>query len=136
MTPILEPDSTDHADEQPAGGFEVRTVGSDASRARIEVGGDLDAGAAALLAEVLDGHARAGRRYLRLDLAGLRSISAAAVAVIAGVHERLLGAGGTMILTGVGTATDAALRAATPTSPLFLLPAGAAETIAAPEAGG
>jgi anti-anti-sigma factor len=134
MTLIVEPENADHRDsEQPAGGFDLRTDACDASRARLQIAGHLDAGAAVLLGEVLDGHLRAGRRYLRIHIGALQSISSEAIAVIADVHQRLLGVGGTMILTGVDPETEAALRASTPTSPLLLLAPTAAETFAVPE---
>jgi anti-anti-sigma factor len=113
----------------PTGGFDVRTARCDATRANLHLSGDLDDGAAVVLAEVIDGHVRAGRRFLRLHVGGLRSLDDAAVAVLAQAHERLLTARGTMILTGVRGPIEQALRAAAPASPLFMLPPNAAESL-------
>jgi anti-anti-sigma regulatory factor len=109
------------------GGFDVRTARCDATRANLHLSGDLDDGAAAVLDHVIDGHVRAGRRFLRLHVGGLRSLGGDAVNVIARAHDRLLAVRGTMILTGVGGPVEAALRAAAPGSPLFMLPPNAAE---------
>jgi anti-anti-sigma factor len=110
-------------------GFEVRTTRSDEIRANIQVSGDFGDEAAAVLAEVIDGHVRSGRRYLRLNVGAVRTLSSAAVSVIAAAHERLLGRRGTMILTGVSARLERELRAATPASPLFLLLPTAADRL-------
>jgi anti-anti-sigma regulatory factor len=107
--------------------FEVRTTRSDELRANLQVRGLLDSGAAAVLAHVIDGHIRAGRRFLRLDVGDVRSVGESAVAVIAVAHERLLARRGTMILTGVSAGMEAVLRGATPASPLLLVSPTAAE---------
>lgn len=112
-----------------SGGFDVRTSRSDATRANITLTGDLDEDAAAVLAEVIDGHVRAGRRFLRMHVGGLRSLSHASVDVIARAHDRLLGVRGTLILTGVVGPVEAVLRSAAPGSPLFLLPPTASENL-------
>lgn len=109
--------------------FDLRTARCDATRADLHLSGDLDDGAAAVLAQVIDGHMRAGRRFLRLYVGGLRSLGDAAVDVIASAHDRLLAARGTLILTGVGGPIEAALRAAAPGSPLLLLSPTAAESL-------
>jgi len=113
----------------PTGGFDVRTARCDATRANLYLSGDLDDGAAVVLAEVIEGHLRAGRRFLRLHVGGLRSLAQPAVAVIAAAHEKLLAARGTMILTGVDGSIETALRAAAPASPLFMLAPTAAENL-------
>jgi anti-anti-sigma factor len=94
------------ADADRAPDVEISTVLSDATRAEIRVVGELDGAAAVLLHEVVDGHVRAGRRFLRLDLSGVRLVSDAGAATLAGAHDRLLARRGTVILTGV----DSALR--------------------------
>lgn len=111
----------------PASGFDVRTSRCDAARANLSVSGDLDADGAAVLAQVIDGHVRAGRRFLRLHLGGVRSLGDAAMLVIARAHEQLLAARGTLILTGVEGRIEAALRLAAPASPLLLLPGAPVE---------
>lgn len=109
-------------------GFDVRTSRSDALRANLQVTGHLDADSATLLQHVIDGHLRAGRRYLRVHVGGVTAIDDAALAVIAATHERLLATRGTLILTGVRADIEPVLRAAAPASPLLLLAVTAAET--------
>jgi anti-anti-sigma regulatory factor len=111
----------------PTGGFDVRTTTCDATRANLHVSGDLDDDGAAVLAQVIDGHVRAGRRFLRLHLGGVRSLGVAATVTIARAHEQLLASRGTLILIGVAGDIEAALRLAAPASPLLLLPASPAE---------
>lgn len=113
----------------PTGGFDVRTTTCDATRATLHVSGDLHDDGAAVLAHVIDGHVRAGRRFLRLHLDGVRSLGAAATATIARVHEQLLATRGTLILIGVTGDVEAALRVAAPASPLLLLPASPADLV-------
>jgi anti-anti-sigma regulatory factor len=113
----------------PNGGFDVRTTRCDAVRATLHLSGDLDEGGAAVLAQVIDGHVRAGRRFLRMGVGGLRSLGDAAVDVIACAHDWLLAAKGTMILTGVGGPIEAALRTAEPGSPLLMVAPTAAEAL-------
>ena len=127
MTLTVTPDGTSTSDPAYGGSFDVRTSKSDASRANLQVSGHLDADSAALLQQVIDGHLRAGRRYLRLHVGGVRSIDGAALAVIATTHERLLASRGTLILTGVRDDIEPVLRAAAPASPLLLLAVTAAE---------
>lgn len=107
----------------PTGGFDVRTSTCDSIRANLTVSGDLDDDGAAVLSEVIDGHVRSGRRFLRLHLAGVRGLGDAAMVVIARAHEQLLTRRGTLILTGVSGRIEAALRVAAPGSPLLVLPA-------------
>jgi anti-anti-sigma factor len=128
MQPTAENEPVDTA-VTPPGGFEVRTLRCDASRANLHVSGDLDGEAAAVLAHVIDAHVRAGRRFLRLHIGGLRSLGEEAIAVIASAHEQLMTRRGTMILTGVEASLEAALRAATPASPLLLVGPTAAEQL-------
>jgi anti-anti-sigma regulatory factor len=111
----------------PQGGFDVRTASCDATRANVYVSGDLDCDGAAVLAQVIDGHVRAGRRFLRLNLGGVRTLDPAATMVIARAHEQLLATKGTLILIGVGGRIEAVLRSAAPASPLLLLPAAVTE---------
>jgi anti-anti-sigma regulatory factor len=108
-------------------GFDVRTARCDATRANLIISGDLDRDGAAVLEQVIDGHVRAGRRFLRVHVTGVRSLGDAAIVVIARAHEQLLAARGTLVLTGVGERLEATLRAAAPGSPLLLLPVSAAE---------
>jgi anti-anti-sigma regulatory factor len=107
--------------------FDVQTTRSDELRANLKVSGLLDSGAAAVLGQVIDGHIRAGRRFLRVNVGGVRSLGDSAIDVIARAHERLLARRGTMILTGVSAGMEAVLRAATPASPLLLVSPTAAD---------
>jgi anti-anti-sigma regulatory factor len=107
--------------------FDVETTRSDELRANLKVSGLIDAGAAAVLAQVIDGHIRAGRRFLRVNVGGVRSFGGSAIDVIALAHERLLARRGTMILTGVSAGMEAVLRTATPASPLLLVSPTAAD---------
>lgn len=113
----------------PTGGFDVRTTTCDATRANLHVSGDLDDDGATVLGQVIDGHLRAGRRFLRLHLDGVRSLGVAATVAIARAHEQLLATRGTLILIGVAGDIEAALRLAAPASPLLLLPATPADLI-------
>jgi anti-anti-sigma regulatory factor len=119
----MEPDGS----STPGVRFEVHTVRCDALRANVRVSGNVDAGGAAVLAHVIESHVRAGRRFLRLNIAGVRTLGAAAVQVLAAAHDQLLARRGTMILTGVSRPMEARLRAASPASPLLILPPTAAE---------
>jgi anti-anti-sigma factor len=126
-TTSVEPESSDQPTMNAA--FDVRTSRWDATRANLQVSGHLDAGGAAVLATVLDGHLRAGRRFLRLHIGGVRSLAEEAIAVIADAHDQLLARRGTMILTSVSPSMEDVLRAATLTSPLFMIRPTAAEEL-------
>lgn len=115
--------------DRPAAAFDVRTARADATRANVHVSGHLDAGAAVVLAHVIDGHLSAGRRFLRLHIGGVRGLSPEAIQVIAEAHEQLLARRGTMILTGVSSTLEDVLRAATLTSPLLMIRPTAAEQL-------
>jgi anti-anti-sigma factor len=124
-TTSVEPQSSDQPTANTA--FDVRTSRCDATRANVHLSGHLDAGGAAVLATVIDGHLRAGRRFLRLHIGGVRSLTEEAIAVIADAHEQLLARRGTMILTSVSPSMEDVLRLATPTSPLLMIRPTAAE---------
>ena len=135
MTVIVRPGSSlppggpDGPEDAPETAFDVRTIRSDATRATVHVSGVLDAGGARLLAEVIDGHIRAGRRFLRVHVGGLRQLGADGVAVLAAAHDRLLGGRGTLIVTGVGPHQEAALHAAGAAKQLLLVAPTAAERL-------
>lgn len=78
----------------------VDTVRFDATRASIEVRGELDLGTSAPLWAVLDCHLASGRRFLRLDLSGVSFIDATALNGIIRTHHALLARHGTLVLTG------------------------------------
>src|SRR5689334_20450505 len=72
------------------GNFDVRTIAADATRASVRVTGELTAGSAVLLAEVIDGHLRAGRRYVRFNVSGVQTIDRAVVAELHRAHRAFL----------------------------------------------
>jgi anti-anti-sigma regulatory factor len=123
----LSVDSDRTADHNPSAGFALRTVRCDPTRAEILASGHLTSDSADVLAQVLDGHIRAGRRYLRLHVGRVRSVGETALDVIAAVHDRLLAERGTLVLTGVGDQIEKLLRTASPASPLLILRPTAAE---------
>lgn len=125
MTLSLDPDDTDRSVR--ADGFDVRTLQCDTTRASIRLAGWVDTDGAAVLEHVIDGHLRAGRRFIRMHLGEVRTLSAAAVRVIATAHDRLLTCRGTMILTGVSDPLDAVLQRAGAQSPLLVVSPTAAE---------
>jgi len=110
-----------------ASDFEVRTVSCDRFRALVRVAGSVAGDAATVLARVLDDHQRAGRRFVRLDLRGVKTLSPPALAVVRRTHESLLAARGTLILTGVDARISAMLRRGDPDGRLFLIAPTAAE---------
>ncbi|MBE7189896.1 STAS domain-containing protein [Jatrophihabitans endophyticus] len=79
----------------------VETVRADSTGALVRVEGELDMATAAPLWAVLQGHLAVGRRFLRLDVRGLRFLDATALTGITAVHRDALSARGTLILTGV-----------------------------------
>jgi anti-anti-sigma regulatory factor len=111
------------------GSFDVRTVAADASRASMRVTGDLTAGCAGLLGEVIDGHLRAGRRFVRLNVGGVQVIDRAVVAELHRAHRAFLERRGTLILTGVGPVVQAALAGTGLLKDLLVLPPSADEQL-------
>jgi anti-anti-sigma regulatory factor len=112
--------------------FEVRTVSCDRFRALVRVAGAVADDAATLLARVLEDHQRAGRRFVRLDLRGVRTLSSQALAVLRRTHETLLAARGTLILTGVDARISAMLERDDPDGRLFLIAPTAADVAPRP----
>jgi anti-anti-sigma regulatory factor len=111
--------------------FGVSTVHCDATRAALRVSGHLEVGTAPILSTVADGHVRAGRRYLRVDVADLTSVDDAALEVISEIHRQLLACRGTLIFTGVTCELEKAFAQAS--ANLFLLAATAADSIDTPK---
>lgn len=118
------------ADEQAGtGNFDVRTVAADATRAAVRVTGELRAECGLLLGEVLDGHLRAGRRFVRLNVSGVDALDAAAGFELQRAHRAFLERRGTLILTGVGPVVRAALAVDGLLDDLLVLPPSAAEPL-------
>jgi anti-anti-sigma regulatory factor len=107
--------------------FEVETVSCDQFRALVRLVGAVSDEAAVVLGRVLDDHQRAGRRYLRLDVRDVRTLSLDALDVVRRTHEALLERRGTLILTGVDARVGALLRRGDPDGRLFLVAPTAAE---------
>jgi len=107
--------------------LDIRTVAVDATRATVRVSGELTSGCAALIAVVLDGHLRAGRRFVRLNLGGAHTIDRAVVAQLRRVHCAFLEHRGTLILTGVGPEVAAALSKTGAAGDFLVLPPAADE---------
>jgi len=126
----LTVDVAGRAGERGSGEFDVRTIRTDSTRATLEISGRLDARSAPLLAEVIDGHLRAGRRFLRLNVAAMTDLDRAGADVLVACHDRLLGARGTLILTGVGETVEDSLRERDLDDRLFLIAPTAAELLA------
>jgi anti-anti-sigma factor len=109
------------------GGFDVETVHCDATRVGIRLRGRLDADSALVLAEVIEGHLRAGRRYFRLHVTGVTIADMAGIEAIGRAHRQLLKARGTLIVSGVTAALTRAFAAAGLDAELFVLPPTADE---------
>ena len=90
-----------HAHRERTAEMTVETVRADATGALVRVIGELDLVTAAPLWAVLQSHLAGGRRFLRLDVRGLRFLDATALSGITAVHRSALQARGTLILTGV-----------------------------------
>jgi anti-anti-sigma regulatory factor len=105
--------------------FTVTTTRCDHVRAHIQVRGCADPAGAELLHVILDGHLRAGRRFLRVDMGGTTTVDEAALQVLSEVHHRLLAARGTLIITAVSRTLLPVL--ATVDSSLLVLPANVAD---------
>jgi anti-anti-sigma regulatory factor len=97
------------------------------NRAGLRVVGRLDTGTAPVLACVTDGHLRADRRYLRMNVSRVCSVDEEAIDVLHELHRQLLARRGTLIITGVGVSLEAALTRLS--GELFLLAPTAADPI-------
>ena len=105
--------------------LDVTTQRSDRTRAELVVSGHLDRDSSTVLRAVVDGHLRAGRRYLRVDVRGVITFSEHALRVLSELHRTVLDARGTLVLTGVTAQHERLLRTAD--AGLFLLAPTAAE---------
>jgi anti-anti-sigma regulatory factor len=122
--PVASVPAAEHASRQR---LDIRTIAVDASQATVRVSGELSSGCAALIAVVLDGHLRAGRRFVRLNLGGAHTIDRAVVAQLRSAHRAFLERRGTLILTGVGPEVAAALSVAGAAADFLVLPPAADE---------
>lgn len=71
------------------------------NRAGLRLVGDLDIASATPLRECLERQIALGRRYLRLDLAGLTFVDATGLAELVRAHHELLGRRGTLVITAM-----------------------------------
>jgi anti-sigma B factor antagonist len=83
-------------------GLTVRTVVADDRHANVHVHGELDLANADLFADVLEEHLAAGRRFVRLDLAGLGFVDCRGLSSLVQAHNRFLSEAGSLVLTGIG----------------------------------
>jgi anti-anti-sigma regulatory factor len=104
------------------GEFDVLTSESDTARANLRARGTLDSSSAPLLAEVIAGHVRARRRFLRLDVANLVIADLDALDILRQAHHFVLRARGTLILTRVTDALRTSLARAGLDRELFIVP--------------
>jgi anti-anti-sigma factor len=87
----------------PDGGqLEIRAVLVDGTRAYFQLSGELDLATARFLNTVLAQHFFDGRRFVRLDLSGLRFLDCAGLRALVGAHNECLSLHGTLVLTHVG----------------------------------
>jgi anti-anti-sigma regulatory factor len=88
----------------------VHTAFADRTRATVRVSGDLDSGGVAALERLLEEHYAAGRRFLRISVAGVRRLSTPLIALLERTHYRMLARRGTSIITGAGPEVMRELR--------------------------
>jgi anti-anti-sigma regulatory factor len=91
-------------------GFEVATLTADTLRANVRVTGDLALNSVALLTSVLRTHVGAGRRYLRVDLTGVRLLDVAVIDSLVEVNDTVVELGGMLIFDNAGPRILDALR--------------------------
>jgi anti-anti-sigma factor len=90
--------------------FEVRVQLSQGDRATLKLSGELDLCSVDLLEAVLHNHIAAGRRYIRLDMSGLKFIDCAGLRAVVDAHNALLFEHGRLDLIRVGPPTARLLR--------------------------
>lgn len=79
----------------------LTTVRQDRAHVVIRAVGEWDLANAHILAEQLDEHEKAGRRFVRLDVSDVTFLDSTCLSVLLTTHQRLLAARGTFVLTGV-----------------------------------
>lgn len=90
--------------------LEVATMSSDTMRAIVRVTGVLTDDNVTLLSSALATHLRAGRRYLRIDLAAAGVSGHKALATLAEVHAGTTKLGGMLVFDHASANLAAALR--------------------------
>ena len=101
-----------HFDRDEPGYLEIVTVESDTLRAMIRVDGALTTRSTAVLVSMIGTHVRAGRRYLRIDLARASVEAGAATDDLRAAHDCLAGLGGMLVFDHTDARTGCALRTA------------------------
>jgi anti-sigma B factor antagonist len=79
----------------------LTTLRQDRTTALVRAVGEWDLANAHLLAEQLEEHETAGRRFVRLDVSAVSFLDCTCLEVLVAAHRRLLAARGTLVLTGV-----------------------------------
>lgn len=105
----------------------VQTTLQDAHRATVQVRGHVTAAALEPLAEAIEAHLREGRRFLRINLSGVRELDRGGVDLLERTHHLLLSRRGTLVLTGAHSAVMNVLRRAGLDRVLFVLAPSADE---------
>jgi len=100
MLPRIHPASTERSSDSKGRGS-LTTISQDRTRTLVRAAGDWDLANAEVLADALAQHERAGRRFVRLDVSAVTFLDGTCLEVLAAAHVRLLGARGTLVLTGV-----------------------------------
>ena len=100
MLPRIHPSSTERSSDSKSG-TSLTTIRQDRTRTLVRAEGEWDLANAHVLADALAEHERAGRRFVRLDVSAVTFLDCTCLEVLAAAHVRLLGARGTLVLTGV-----------------------------------
>ena len=82
-------------------GASLTTSRCDRTHALIRAVGEWDLANAHVLAEVLEEHEKAGRRFLRLDVSAVSFVDCTCLDVLVTAHRRMQAARGALVLTGV-----------------------------------
>jgi anti-anti-sigma regulatory factor len=97
--------------DEPGASLEVATTAADTLRAAVTVHGTLSERTQPLLQSVLGTHVRAGRRYLRVDLAHAVVADPTVLTPLVEAHAALLALGGMLIFDNAEEQVAALLRA-------------------------
>jgi|SRR5689334_13288905 len=97
MLPRIHPENS----VRPNARASLTTLRQDPSRALVRAVGEWDLANAEVLAELLEEHEKAGRRFVRLDVSAVSFLDCTCLDVLVTAHRRLLAARGTLVLTGV-----------------------------------
>ena len=97
MLPHLHPPSSTSTTT----GAYLTTVRQDRAHVLVRAVGEWDLANAHILSQQLEQHARAGRRFVRLDMSAVSFLDCTCLDVLVTAHRRQLAARGTLVLTGV-----------------------------------